>query len=58
MMKLYMITTRDEYELPLVVEENIAVLAEKTGMKPATLYSCISHGYKGYHRIIIEDEDN
>lgn len=54
--KLYMITTKDELELPLIVAETYAELSEKTHIDPASLRCCIARGYKGYHKVIIEDD--
>ena len=45
---VYMITTRDKYELPIIVEDSATKLARRIGMNPNTLRSCISHGYRGY----------
>lgn len=54
--KLYMKCTTDKYELPIAVEENPAVLAEKLGVKKHTVVSnCCKQQY-GYHRIEIEPE--
>lgn len=54
--KLYMKCTTDELELPIAVEENPAVLAEKLGVKKHTVVSnCCKQQY-GYHRIEIEPE--
>lgn len=54
--KLYMKCTTDKYELPIAVEENPAVLAEKLGVKKHTVVSnCCKQQY-GYHRIEIDPE--
>lgn len=55
--KLYMVVTRDKYELPLIVEDSSAGLARKIGMNPETLRSCMSKGYRGYCRIEVDYED-
>ena len=57
MRKLYMITTRDKYELPLIVEDSPAKLARRIGMNPATLRSSLAKGYKGYCRVEVDDEE-
>lgn len=55
--KLYMITTRDKYELPIIVEDSATKLAKRIGMNPNTLRSCISHGYRGYCRVEVDIEE-
>lgn len=55
--KLYMIVTRDKYELPLIVEDSPTALAERIGMNPKTLKSSISKGYKGYCRVEVDLEE-
>lgn len=66
-MKLYMIVTRDEYELPIIVGDSVAWIAEKMGVKAASLYTCFSKAknprckeYKCYSRkyITVEVEDD
>ena len=52
-----MITTRDKYELPLIVEDSPTKLARRIGMDPATLRSSMSKGYKGYCRVEVDDEE-
>lgn len=47
MEKLYMAVTADEYELPIAVESNAKALAEKLGIKDATVFSCISRKIDG-----------
>lgn len=39
---LYMVVTRDEYELPLIIAETVAEIARKTGHNIGTLYRAIS----------------
>jgi hypothetical protein len=54
--KLYMKCTTDELELPIAVEENPAVLAEKLGVKKHTVVcNCCKQQY-GYYRIEIDAE--
>ena len=60
-MTLYLYTTGDKYELPLVVADTAQGLADKLGKTRNGILSCISHG-KGkanqrYHRVYVEDED-
>lgn len=55
--KLYMVVTRDKYELPLIVEDSPTALAQRIGMNPKTLKSSISKGYKGYCRVEVDFEE-
>lgn len=41
-MVLYMCVTKDKYELPLIVEESIAVMARRLGVSPITINSELS----------------
>lgn len=41
-MKLYMIVSRDEYELPLIVGDSYDWIARQMGMKVRTLRTCFS----------------
>ena len=54
---LYMVTTRDDLELPIIVEDNMIEIAEKLGMQKASVRSCFSHKYNGYHRIELDEEN-
>lgn len=56
--KLYMIVTRDKYELPIAIEDSSAELARRIGMNPKTLRSCMSKGYKGYCKVEIDEEED
>ena len=60
--KLYLYVTKDEYELPLVVEETATALAGKVGMTPDAVYSGISHELRGgprsrFKKVEVEEED-
>ena len=57
LMKLYVRTTTDELELPVAVAGSAKELAEMTGTTAACVLSSISHGYKGWERVEVEDED-
>lgn len=57
MKKLYMYTTKDDLELPLIVEEDPKVLAKKIGMSTNCLHSLISKKRRGYKKVIIDDEN-
>ena len=56
-MKLYMKTTTDKYELPLVVEDSPAKLAKKLGLNRHSVATMCSKQKSGYHRIEIEDDE-
>lgn len=55
-MKLYMQVTKDEYEFPIHIANSVKELAEITGMKEKSLASMISRGYKGWVKVVVEDE--
>jgi transcriptional regulator with XRE-family HTH domain len=57
LMKLYVRTTTDELELPVAVAGSAKELAEMTGTTAACVLSSISHGYKGWERVEVEDDD-
>ena len=52
-----MVTTRDDLELPIIVEDNMVDIAKKLGMQKASVRSCFSHKYNGYHKIEMEEEN-
>ena len=56
-MKLYIKTTTDELELPLAVAGSAKELAEITGTTAACVLSSISHKYKGWQRVEVDDDD-
>ena len=58
---LYMLVTKDEYELPLVVADSIAQLARELSISPNVISSAMSKasekGYKCmYVKVECEDE--
>ena len=55
--KLYIRTTTDDLELPIIVEDNMVDIAKKLGMQKASVRSCFSHKYNGYHKIEMEEEN-
>ena len=57
LMKLYVRTTTDELEIPIAVADSAKELAEMTGTTAACVLSSISHGYKGWERVEVEDDD-
>lgn len=54
-MKLYMMTTKDRYELPLAVAGSAEELGRMTGHSVNTIQSMISHKIRGWYRVVIED---
>lgn len=56
-MKLYLKTTTDALELPLFVAGSSSELARMTGKSDQVVRSSISHGRKGWYRVVIEDGD-
>lgn len=60
--KLYLYVTKNEYELPLVVEETAAELARKVGTTRNAVNSGISHEMRGgprsrFKKVEVEEED-
>ena len=62
-MKLYLAVTADKYELPLIVEEDVGILAKHFNLKSNTILSSIAHNKSGkrqgfkFLRIIVPDTD-
>ena len=56
--KLYLFTTRDEYELPIFVADSAKEMSEMTGFTIGSVYKCISAGYSGWHKVIVDMEDD
>lgn len=50
-------TSRDALELPEAVADTGAELAEMVGVTAGSLYSFISRGMRGYHKIEIEEDE-
>lgn len=57
MQKLYVKTTKDDLELPIAVADSTSELARMLGTTRGTVKSSISKHHKGWHRIIIEEEN-
>ena len=57
-MKLYLKVTRDKYELPVAVADSAEELAAMVGATKNNVYSCISKRYKGWKRVVIDDEED
>lgn len=61
-MKLYLMVSNDEYELPMAVADSAAELSRITGWKLGTIKSFISHYRAGtikksrFHRVEVEEE--
>ena len=53
---LYVITTKDEYELPMFVADTIRELSEMTGIKRKTLTHYFTLGRKGYYKILTDEK--
>ena len=56
-MTVYMEITRDKYELPLAVANNLPELARMVGAKESTVKSHISHKTGKYIRVEINEEE-
>lgn len=54
---LYVISTTDEYELPLFVADSVAELSKMSGVQPNTISQSICQKRPGYHKIPWEDLD-
>lgn len=54
-MKLYVRTTIDDLELPLVVADSIQELADKMNTSKNVVKSSISHKIRGWYRIECDD---
>lgn len=57
-MTIYMKCTTDRLELPIAVADTAKELARMLGVSHYSVYSEISRGYGGYHKVVIEDEKN
>lgn len=55
MKKLYVKTTGDKLDLPVAVADSPRELAEMLGTTPKTVLSAISHKYKGWYRVDVEE---
>ena len=54
-MKVYMEVTRDKYELPVAVANNVEELARIVGVKKSTIKSDISHKRGRFIRVEVEE---
>ena len=55
-MTVYMMLSRDEYELPEAVAGSPSELSKLTGYSVNVILSSISHGYKRFCKVEVEDE--
>lgn len=65
-MTLYMMTTKDKYELPLAVADSMQELARITGANLNSIQSCLCHKrtrvnktdkhWSKWHRVEVEDD--
>lgn len=53
---LYMLVTKDEYELPLVVVDTAKELADICGVKVDSVYTLISKHKGNYRKVVIDDK--
>lgn len=53
-MTLYVKTTGDKYELPLIVEDSYHKLAEKTGIKAKSVANMCCTEKGGYYKVKLE----
>lgn len=56
-MTLYMMVTKDKYELPLLICDTPQELADKAGVKKRSLLSSLSHKNKGWARVEVEEDE-
>lgn len=59
-MMVYMVVSRDKYELPMIVADTVGELARFQGVKKETIYQRMSHrkGKKSiYVKVDIGDEE-
>lgn len=57
-MMLYIKTTTDRLELPLIVETSPSILARKLGLNRHSVATMCSKGVNGYYRIEVGEEEN
>lgn len=60
-MRLYLLVSKDKYELPLFVADSPKELAEKVGLRAENIRSCIYHakarGGKSRYRVVEVEDD-
>ena len=57
-MTLYMKTTTDKYELPLIVEDSPSKLAKRLGLTKGSVSTMCSKGKNGYLRVKVEEQED
>lgn len=59
---LYMLVSRDKYELPIIVADSAGILARKLGIQPhsimSTMINAKMQGYRCQYVKVEYDEDN
>jgi hypothetical protein len=55
--KLYMLTTKDEFELPIIVEDNYKDFARRARTTVGSAKSAVCRKLPGYHKVIIEEDE-
>ena len=55
---LYLKTTKDDLELPIAVADTGEELARILGVTKSNVFTSIARGHKGWHRIILDEEEN
>lgn len=54
---IYLVTTHDEYELPIAVADSVKELSAMTGILAKTISCSISNNRPYYYKIDVSDED-
>lgn len=52
---VYIMTTKDKYEFPIMIEDSLVELSRKSGVSKATIKSSIRRGAVGYKKIRIDE---
>ena len=56
---LYLLVTKDKYQLPLVVADSVAELARNVGVSPTTIFKCLNQRKNSrYIRIYVDLEED
>ena len=55
---LYMKTTNDDLELPVAAADNAGELAKMLGTTRGVVYSSLAHKHRGWHKVIIEEDED
>ena len=63
-MIVWMMVSKDKFELPEAIADSARELSEKTGVSENSIYSCVSHMNAGrlktgrFRRVEIEEDDD